>query len=155
VNVRRTTPDDWRTLRDVRLRALQDAPWAFGSTYEQEAHLSDDEWRERAGRPGTFLAGDAGMAGGFVNGPGLVRLWGMWIEPEARGRGLAEQLVDAVEEWARSIGATELELAVSESAPAARAAYTRMGFELMPERELLQHGGTLYTRRMRRLLRHP
>ncbi|MEA2387069.1 MAG: hypothetical protein QOJ22_1243 [Thermoleophilaceae bacterium] len=153
--VRRTDPDDWAAPREVRLRALRDAPWAFGSTLEAEAGLSDDEWRERAGRPGTFLAGDVGMAGGFVTSPGVVRLWGMWIAPEARGRGLAEGLVDAVDAWARSIGATELELAVSERADAARAAYTRMGFELMPERELLQTGGSLYTRRMRRLLRHP
>jgi GNAT superfamily N-acetyltransferase len=155
VPVRPTEPGDWATLRDVRLRALNDAPWAFGSTLEDEIGLSDEEWRERAGRPGTFLAGDAGMAGGFVTQPGVVRLWGMWIAREARGRGLAEALVDAVDAWARSIGATELELAVSERADAAYAAYTRMGFELMPEREPLQEGGDLYTRRMRRLLGHP
>jgi GNAT superfamily N-acetyltransferase len=147
VNVRRTTPDDWETLRDVRLRALRDAPWAFGSTYEREAAFGEADWRRVAGEA-TFLAGDAGMAGGFVNGPRLVRLWGMWIDPAARGRGLAEQLVDAVDAWATSIGATELELAVSERATAAQAAYARMGFELRPERELLQAGGELYTRRM-------
>lgn len=153
--IRAADPADWEALRDVRLRALRDAPWAFGSTYEREAAFSPQQWRERTGA--TFLAEAGGrvvgMAGGFVNGPALVRLWGMWIEPDARGRGLAEQLVEAVDAWARSIGATELELAVSEQAPAARRAYARMGFELMPERELLQHGGELYTRRMRRLLR--
>ena len=148
MNVRRATPDDWETLRDVRLRALRDAPLAFGSTYEREAAFDEGEWRRIAGEA-TFLAGDAGMAGGFVNGPRRVRLWGMWIDPAARGRGIAEQLVDAVDAWACSIGATELELAVSEHAGAARAAYLRMGFELMPERELLRTDRSdLYTRRM-------
>jgi GNAT superfamily N-acetyltransferase len=148
VSVRRTTPDDWETLRDVRLRALRDAPWAFGSTYEREAAFDEGEWRRIAGEA-TFLAGDAGMAGGFVTGPGLVRLWGMWIEPAARGRGLAEQLVAAVDAWAASIGATELELAVAERAHAARAACTRMGFALLPERELLRTDrDDLFTRRM-------
>jgi ribosomal protein S18 acetylase RimI-like enzyme len=94
------------------------------------------------------------MAGGYIPHPDqpVVRLWGMWIDPPARGRGLADELVAAVEAWARERGAVELELAVSERADAAFAAYTRMGFELMPEREPLQVGGTLCTRRMRRLL---
>ena len=148
--VRRTDPADWARLRDVRLRALRDAPWAFGSTHEREAAFGEDDWRART--DGTFLAEQdgrvVGMAGGFVNGPQLVRLWGMWIESEARGQGIAEQLVEAVAEWSREQGATELELAVSEEADAAFAAYARMGFELMPEREPLREDGGLYTRRM-------
>jgi RimJ/RimL family protein N-acetyltransferase len=151
MRVRRTEPGDWARLREVRLRALRDAPWAFGSTLEREAALTDEHWRERA-QDAVFVAEDGdrivGMAGGFVNGPRLVRVWGMWIDPAARGRGLAEQLVDAVDAWAFSIGATELELAVSERAGAAQAAYARMGFAMTDEREPLQEGGELYTRRM-------
>ena len=35
-------------FKAVRLRALQDAPTAFGSTYAQTARLTDDDWRRRA-----------------------------------------------------------------------------------------------------------
>jgi hypothetical protein len=39
---------DWKELREVRLRALADAPGAFASTLEREAAYPDDVWRQRA-----------------------------------------------------------------------------------------------------------
>lgn len=159
--IRRVTASEGPQLREIRLRALRGAPWAFGATLEEESALGDDEWARRAaenaaGETSVVYVDDAwsAMAGGYVPHPErpVVRLWGMWIDPPVRGRGLAEELVDAVEAWARERGAEELELAVSDRADAAFAAYSRMGFELMPEREPLQAGGTLCTRRMRRVL---
>src|SRR3954452_8807907 len=70
VRVRPAEPDDWASLRDVRLRALADAPEAFASTLEKERSVAEDEWRGRT--RGTFLAHEdgriVGMAGGFVTG---------------------------------------------------------------------------------------
>jgi hypothetical protein len=37
---------DWRVLKEVRLRALQDSPKAFMSCYDSELLLSDWEWRK-------------------------------------------------------------------------------------------------------------
>src|SRR4051794_11332466 len=39
LSVQRITPDNMDLFKAVRLRALQDAPSAFGSTYEREATL--------------------------------------------------------------------------------------------------------------------
>ena len=47
VVVREVTPDDWETLRDVRLAALREAPYAFASTYAREASFTEEQWRGR------------------------------------------------------------------------------------------------------------
>jgi len=36
IEVQTARGEDWRAIRDLRLRALIDAPDAFGSTYEDE-----------------------------------------------------------------------------------------------------------------------
>jgi GNAT superfamily N-acetyltransferase len=131
MEVRRLLTGEIDLLRDVRLRALRDAPYAFGSTYERESAFGPEEWAQRIATP-VFAALDdgraLGMAGGYVDERQETVLWGMWVDPAARGRGLAEPLVEAVVAWARSTGAPRLELSVTDRAPAAAALYRRLGF---------------------------
>ena len=47
VVVREVTADDWETLRDVRLAALREAPYAFASSYSREASFTEEQWRGR------------------------------------------------------------------------------------------------------------
>ena len=44
VEIRRVGAGEWRELRDLRLRALQDAPDAFTAIYEEESTLPDTHW---------------------------------------------------------------------------------------------------------------
>jgi len=58
-------------FKAVRLRALQDTPTAFGSTYAQESQLTDADWINRVarwnGEKGIgFLAMDGGEACGIA-----------------------------------------------------------------------------------------
>lgn len=40
--VRRLSPREWSLLREARLRALADAPYAFGSTFSEEVDRGQD-----------------------------------------------------------------------------------------------------------------
>lgn len=132
--IRRATEADWQALRAIRLQALRDAPLAFASTYELEAGFTEDIWRSRTTTSAQFLAVDddsvLGTATGFVDpaDPESLRLVAMFVRPEARGRGCAGRLVDAVVDEARRRGLSRVALQVVETNAAARAAYERCGF---------------------------
>jgi hypothetical protein len=52
----RLTPDDWQMLRDLRLRALQDAPDAITASYDDELACDEASWRDRARTGQWFVA---------------------------------------------------------------------------------------------------
>jgi ribosomal protein S18 acetylase RimI-like enzyme len=135
VRVRRLRPDDIDILRDVRLRALRDAPDAFWTTYDQEAAYGADDWRRWLIAAALFVAEDgAGVPAGLVGGvadpgnPGVALLLSMWVDPEHRGAGLADQLVAVVTAWAESEGRPTVRLHVAEHNERARRCYQRLGF---------------------------
>ena len=93
VLVREVTLDDWKTLRDVRLAALREAPYAFGSTYAREAAFAEEQWRGRimSDRSVTFFAyrpesaEPARLAGVYLE-DGVADVVSLWVRPSARGR---------------------------------------------------------------------
>jgi len=156
--IREARPDDWQLLRDVRLRALADAPYAFLTTLEQASQRSDDDWREWAApdvsRTAFVAEGHGrfeGMVAGFVaDEPETVHLVAMWVDPAARGTGVAAQLVEAVVEWARARGAARVVLNVEEGNDRALRLYERCGFSVPAERPALPYepheGSTTFVR---------
>jgi GNAT superfamily N-acetyltransferase len=148
MEIRRIRADEGLALRGIRLRALADAPDAFGSTLAGALGYPEQEWHDRAERCATgdqvmFFAEEAGRLIGMARGsfepemPVTVELTSMWVEPEARGRGVARSLVEAIADWARSQGATRLQLWVTESNTPATALYRRFGFAPTGERQPL------------------
>ena len=128
--VRRAESDDWPKLRAIRLEALGDSPEAFGSTYAVAAKLSNYQWRAMIERSLYFLAerdGDVvGHGLGRVQRPPPRHALAVRHVRHALGTGLSDRalLVDAVVEWARGEGATELYLHVT-SIAAARSSLLR------------------------------
>lgn len=51
--IRNFTPDAWPAYRALRLRALEDAPDAFGSTLAAESTRPSEEWAARIARAAT------------------------------------------------------------------------------------------------------
>jgi ribosomal protein S18 acetylase RimI-like enzyme len=127
----------------MRLAALAESPDMFSSNLAKEQSFDEAEWRHRARRSATFIASDGptdvGMAGVFEL-DGHWSVWGMWIDPVARGTGLVERLVNACEAVARDAGATWITLGVMEDNPRGRRAYTRLGYSVTGEREHVRGG---------------
>jgi GNAT superfamily N-acetyltransferase len=160
--VRQVDAGEWEALRDLRLRALADAPSAFASTWEDERAAPESMWRERAERAATGLQGTqvvaeldgvlCATATGYVDADGQAWLVAMWVAPEARGRGLGRVLVQRVAEWARERGDAALRLWVTETNPAAVRLYESCGFVPVGPREPIRDSGSeivaLYERRL-------
>ncbi len=66
--------------------------------------------------------------------PDTYWMYGMYVSPLVRGSGVADQLVDTVEAWAKEKGATALYLHVTSTVVRARAFYERIGFVETGER---------------------
>lgn len=132
-------PQNALIFKTVRLRALQDTPHAFGSTYAQESQLTDAEWIARAARWNgersiVFLAmhdGNAcGMAGSYLHEDDATQahLVSMWTAPTHRQHGIGRLLLTEVLAWACLRKAFTLRLMVTSVNQPAIQFYHRLGF---------------------------
>lgn len=149
--VARIKPDEWALLRDMRLRALRDAPEAFGQTYEHAAAEPELEWRSAARaasggdrRAWFFARADApapdgappaelGMVQARRRPPDDCLVFSMWVAPEARRGGVGRELIQAAANWARSWGGRRIVLWVTGVNESAMRFYERVGFRLLDE----------------------
>lgn len=65
-------------------------------------------------------------------GKGVGEIKRMWVSPEARGLGIAQRLLDALEQHARILRLTTLRLDTNRSLTEARALYARNGYREIP-----------------------
>lgn len=153
MEVQRLKASEGVRLRSIRLRALQDAPDAFGSTFEETSARPVESWSEQLRQLPTFVAvleqQDVGLVRGDLDKDDSCTAWliSMWVAPEARGHGVGDALIERVVNWARSAGAHRMLLDVGDENAHAIALYARMGFKpntvvstLPPPREhILEH----------------
>lgn len=149
-------------MKDVRLRALQEDPDAFGSTYDRESLEDESSWhRWITGWPDTedqalFAAVQDGAWFGMALGvrwrerPEEANVYAMWVDPARRRSGAGRSLLDAVVGWARDSGAAGAVLRVAEANEPARTLYERAGFVDTRDREPLREGSSQTTIVMRR-----
>jgi GNAT superfamily N-acetyltransferase len=145
VEVRRLHSDDWRLYRTIRVRALLDAPEAFGSTAAEAKRLGEEEWRRRLSTRAAFVALDGTAPVGLVSGieaeeAGDAELISMWVDPRWRRQGVASLLIDTVIDWATGQGFSGLRLWVADGNENAERLYARAGFKKTGQRQLMGHG---------------
>jgi ribosomal protein S18 acetylase RimI-like enzyme len=134
---RRLQPGDAAIYRALRLQGLRDSPEAFAASFDHEAQRPLAWFSERLQSStvyGGFLASGrlVGVAGLRVESAAKLAhigfLWGMFVAPEARRRGLGRALLRRIVEQAR--GAVEqIHLSVVSSNQAAVQFYVAAGFK--------------------------
>lgn len=150
--VRQLAAEEWRIARRVRLRALQEAPEAFASTYRDEVQRPDEWWVGGMRKLTWFVAEANDELQGVVAGlpaPDHPEIVSMWVEPRWRGSGVADELLRAVITWARASGADGVCLAVAEGNDRARRFYERSGFVASGPGEPLRSRPEVCTTEMR------
>ena len=137
--VRKLEESDWRIFSEIRLRALRTDPKVFGSTYKREASFTEAKWRSRLSDPdsGIFAVFDrdkpVGITGISIHRDDPSRktalLWGSWLRPDARGKGISKLLYEARIDWARNQpGVERIIVSHRESNAASKFANQKFGF---------------------------
>ena len=117
----------------MRLEALKEAPYAFGSTYEGERDRTERQWRQALRDRTRFVVEIDGAVAGTVSGGdgdsnATAAMTAMWVAPHFRRRGVGDLLVKTVLEWAVSAGYNDMLLWVADGNVNAERLYERNGF---------------------------
>jgi ribosomal protein S18 acetylase RimI-like enzyme len=161
VKIRRLVAFEWKAFRVLRLTALKADPLAFGSNFQRESAYPSHRWRKWAesgalgDESATFVAEErpgrlAGMAGVFTD-RNEYHVWGMWVSPELRNRGLGGKLLGLVLSWAESTNPNrEVCLDVNPVQTAAVRLYESRGFRSTGRTSPLGHHPPAVVEEMRR-----
>ena len=127
-------------MRALRLEMLADSPLAFLETLAEAAARPHGEFAARIANDATGHGSVrsiaecdgrlVGHAAGFPapDDPGLTVVFGVYLTPDWRGRGLLAELIEDVAAWSRAVGRPELMLEVVVGNDRAVRAYERLGF---------------------------
>ncbi|MFC6089048.1 GNAT family N-acetyltransferase [Saccharothrix lopnurensis] len=144
--MRRLTPEDWATWRDIRLTALRSDPAAFGAALAHEQGVDEAWWRAFLDPArGVKVIAEAPEPVALVAGvphedlSDVLYLYSMWVKPEFRGRGVGAVLVGEVLAWAREHGWARVRLRVFRGNRVARRLYERLGFVGNGDSEVMEY----------------
>ena len=148
-------PHETALHRDIRLRALRDAPDSFGEAAAEAERRPESYWEEltrtvtEPGRHVMFLACDGEAVLGSTYGlrdlrdGDAGRVGGTWVARPHRRQGIGKALLQAVVLWAKEQGFRRLRLWAPESSTAARSLYRQAGFDETGRRRALPANAAL------------
>jgi ribosomal protein S18 acetylase RimI-like enzyme len=136
--IRALSPDDASDYQHIRREALEDSPFAFGSSPSDDRARSIEFVREALSSTdqaifGAFMPDLVGVVGLYrdqgMKARHKAHLWGLYVRPAHRSAGLGRGLVEVAVGFARSLGGVnQVHLAVSERATSAARLYQSLGF---------------------------
>lgn len=164
--IRRYGAGDWRGLRAIRLEMLADTPLAYVESLADARQYTDDEWRARAAwADEPHRLGLTAVLTGTGRWIALARcavfgefddrafVFSVYVAADFRGRGVADQLLDRIEGWAREEGHAALFLYVHQDNARAIGFYRRRGYRFTGDGEPYKLDRSKFEREMRLPLR--
>ena len=139
LRIERIAASQWQLLKELRCRALDDAPYAFSGTLEEAKKRSDENWAAWAENCSnnteaiTFIAyyddKPCGMMGCRIVGEKneVAELLAVWVAPERRRLKVGQGLLEVVKQWASEIHAQVLHIWVAEQNASATSFYKAGG----------------------------
>jgi GNAT superfamily N-acetyltransferase len=153
ISIRRIQIGEVDLFKQMRLTSLQDAPYAFPSTYDAALQRSAESWQEQAEHTAlgtdraTFIAFSADVPIGIA---ALYRLEDkvdsgellqVWVSPEYRGTKVALDLMEAIFKWAGENNFCRIIAGVTNANARALKFYIKYGFSIIDEFSPNDSGG--------------
>lgn len=155
-DIRPVTRAEAPAWRELRLEALKNHPLAFMSSYEEAVKRDLAAFAERIPEPGgvdvlfgVYAGGALSGCAGFGREPGEKErhkgfMWGVYLRPALRGRGIGEALIGRLIDHARE-HVSLLRCSVTVDNASAADLYRRLGFvQYGIEPRSLRHQGRDY-----------
>ena len=156
IEIVRLKPDEWQAYRALRLESLQNAPQAFGSSYDTNLARPETFWRERLVEAQTDEQGWllfarvegqlVGMVGAYrTDDAAVVEVISTYVTPAYRGRGVARALMEGLLATLIDTGQFErATLGVNQQQVAAVRLYERCGFACVRTQQVRMGDGQTY-----------
>ncbi|WP_042353984.1 GNAT family N-acetyltransferase [Bacillus rubiinfantis] len=157
MEIRQLTPTDAEEYLSIRFEALQDSPFAFASSYEEEKNQSAEIYKNLFAVPVNAFTFGAFEELELVGVVTLIReeliklshranIVAMYVKPEKRESGLGKALITKAIEKANSLdGIEQIYLSVVTTNIPAKKLYASCGFEVFgTEKRALKFNNTYY-----------
>ena len=152
IKIKKLNKNRWKDYRDLRLEALKKELIAFGSSYNEEKNLSEEEWKKKIKNVLFALSKDKliGMIvcirENKIKTKHIANIFGVYITREYRGQEVGKKLIDsAIARIRKSKDVLKIKLTVNPKQKAALKLYQNCGFKIVGKmKKELYIGGRFY-----------
>lgn len=145
---------EWKSYKEIRLRALKEDPQAFGAAYEDAVKFDESEWRRRlenaenSDRSWLWFAQEnqkiVGLIGAYMekDATNEATIVSVFVPKEERGKGISSLLMDKIiSELSAKPYLKKINLTVNKDQVAAVNLYTKFGFVKVGEQNFKMGNG--------------